>query len=224
MSDQQQPAARPTKSTDSSVPPSPAANQGKAAKSTAREAKAKKKGAGAVKPQVKKPKVPKRHVRKRAKGRPRIYQDELEALAMRSDVQIAEYIRRLLKDGRPPKAINPAKVLQLRACGCSMEEIAAYLGCERTLIEKQMKRDPLLRRMFDEGEAYGKAQIRSAQHIRAITDRSDTMLIWVGKNRLGQKDDPSGQAPGQNHLADVMEIMRMAKGVGGGAATTGARD
>lgn len=82
---------------------------------------------------------------------------------------------------RPKKQIDPEQVENLAAIHCTNEEIAAALGCSA---------DTLTRRFADrikKGKARGRASLRRKQWELAQKGNA-TMLIWLGKQLLGQSD------------------------------------
>jgi hypothetical protein len=85
------------------------------------------------------------------------------------------------KPGRPPLEFDPNVIRALAMRECTLAEMAAILGCsERTLSDKY--RDQILK-----GRMEGNISLRRKQYDMAM-DGNVTMLIWLGKNRLGQKD------------------------------------
>ena len=89
--------------------------------------------------------------------------------------------------GRPKKEINAEQVYKLAAIGCSYEEIAKFFNCARSTIIQRFQDE------FQAGHAEVKEQIRRAQ-LKVALDHGHkgqvTMLIWLGKQMLGQKDQP----------------------------------
>lgn len=89
--------------------------------------------------------------------------------------------------GRPTKEIDAEQVYKLAAIGCSYEEIANVFNVNRSTI---------IARFQDEvkaGHSDMKESIRRAQ-LKVALDHSHkgqvTMLIWLGKQLLGQRDTP----------------------------------
>lgn len=79
------------------------------------------------------------------------------------------------------KDIDPEQVRKLAAIGCTHEEIASVVGCST---------DTLVRRFLDvieEGRSQGKSSLRRKQWEMAINGNV-TMLVWLGKQYLGQTD------------------------------------
>lgn len=79
------------------------------------------------------------------------------------------------------KQIDPEQVRKLAAIGCTHEEIASIVKCSV---------DTLTRRFLDdieEGRNQGKSSLRRKQWEMAINGNV-TMLVWLGKQYLGQTD------------------------------------
>lgn len=85
--------------------------------------------------------------------------------------------------GRDSIVVPPQEVEDLAAIGCNDREIAAWFGIN----------DNSLRYNFSEELAKGrsnlKQSLRRAQLKLALTGNA-VMLIWLGKNILGQTDSP----------------------------------
>lgn len=85
--------------------------------------------------------------------------------------------------GRPKAAVQltEVQIQSLAAIGCTDNEIATLAGVS----------EPTLQRRFDTALKAGRASLREslrkAQVQRALNG-SDTMLIWLGKQYLGQRD------------------------------------
>lgn len=95
------------------------------------------------------------------------------------------------KSGKPPGA--PRKEIDLdvaeraASIGCQMEEIAAMLGVGKQCLYDRLKDTPELAEVIETGRAKGRGTLRRLQWQRA-NGGSDTMLIWLGKQLLGQRD------------------------------------
>lgn len=108
------------------------------------------------------------------------------------------------KIGRPLADVDPATVEQLAAIDCSYAEMAAVLSCSE---------DTLLRRFADvikRGRENGKASLKRKQFKLAM-DGNATMLIWLGKQRLGQSDRQEYRIGNLAQLSDD-ELKRLAAG------------
>jgi predicted XRE-type DNA-binding protein len=82
--------------------------------------------------------------------------------------------------GRPRKELNAEQVHKLARLGCTQEEIADILGCSQATISERFSIE------CSHARAELKMSLRRAQVHRATKDRSDTMLIHLGKVYLGQ--------------------------------------
>lgn len=91
------------------------------------------------------------------------------------------------KGGRPPKPINLRELAKLAQFGCTLEEAAAWFNItDRTL--KSRLHDPAVREVWEKGQCDGRTSIRRAQY-RAALKGDRTMLVWLGKTRLGQREE-----------------------------------
>ena len=83
---------------------------------------------------------------------------------------------------RPKKYnIDKDKVEQLASFGCSNTEIASFFGCSKDLITKSYSTN------VAKGRDKGKIRLRQMQW-KAADKGNVTMLIWLGKQVLGQSD------------------------------------
>ena len=83
---------------------------------------------------------------------------------------------------RPKKYdIDPKLVEKLAGYGCTNTEIAGVYGCSADLIDKSYSE------FLTKGRANLKKRLRKAQLDAALSGNS-TMLIWLGKQMLGQVD------------------------------------
>jgi hypothetical protein len=88
------------------------------------------------------------------------------------------------KSGRfSKKDVDPKLVDRLAAIHCNIEEIAAVCKVSRDTIERRF------RDVIEAGKANGRASLRRLQWRAAEVDRNPTMLIWLGKQYLGQRDE-----------------------------------
>jgi IS30 family transposase len=84
--------------------------------------------------------------------------------------------------GRPPKELDEARVARLAEQGSSAREIADLLGCDHKTITSRFS--PLIRRK----RAERRLRFRNAQDHAALEERNIAMLIWIGKQELGQME------------------------------------
>ena len=100
--------------------------------------------------------------------------------------------------GRPKADIKPEQVAALARIGCTQEEIAAVLKCTPRTLRNRFKEE------IQSGMDEMRASIRRWQYMKA-KDGNVAMLIWLGKQYLGQKDRME-----ETHKAEVIEIERIA--------------
>lgn len=113
----------------------------------------------------------------------------------------------MAKRGRPPKTFTEKDINQMKVlarCHCPDSEIAAYLECgERTLQRK-------FGAVLTECREAGKANVRAKQYELAMKGNV-ALLIWLGKQILGQKENPLIEInpPGQREIsADTIKEFR----------------
>jgi AraC-like DNA-binding protein len=105
---------------------------------------------------------------------------------------------------RPLKTIDADVVTALAKIHCTYEEIAAVVGCST---------DTLKRRFADrieKGREAGKASLRRLQFEKA-EEGNPTMLIWLGKQHLGQADESRIKVGNLDDLSDD-ELKALASG------------
>ena len=104
---------------------------------------------------------------------------------------------------------------KLCAIGCTQREIASFFGMTERAIELRKAEDVRYERKLESGEVVhltfreimergadvGKVSIRRKQ-MQVMEDGNPTILIWLGKNRLEQRDniDTTVSAPGGGPL------------------------
>ena len=83
---------------------------------------------------------------------------------------------------RPKKYdIDTEQVEKLASFGCTNIEIASVFGCDESLIRKSYSE------FLIKGREKGKVRLRQMQW-KAAEAGSHTMLVWLGKQVLGQTD------------------------------------
>jgi hypothetical protein len=120
-----------------------------------------------------------------------------------------EGLLRVHKRGRPPLAIDPYHVELLASCLCTKAEIALKLGCSDDTIARRFSAE------FERGRATAKCSLRALQ-MRACIKGRDSVLIFLGKNELGQRDnldplapkEPENKAPHEYSREQLYSIAR----------------
>lgn len=106
--------------------------------------------------------------------------------------------------GRPRIEIDTDLLMSLAKVGCTYEEIAGVFADIGTAIST----DTLKRNFADyieKGRFAGKASLRRKQWQKAVTDGNVTMLIWLGKQELGQRDRSDIKHTAGLGIADLLD-------------------
>ena len=92
--------------------------------------------------------------------------------------------------GSPEIIIDWEQVDSMCKIQCTGEEIASVLDVGYNTIERACKRDHNVKfgDYIAQKRLGGHISLRRKQFSKAVDDGSDTMLIWLGKNYLNQKD------------------------------------
>ena len=86
--------------------------------------------------------------------------------------------------GRPKKYnIDVEQVEKLASFGCSNTEIASFFGCSKDLISKSYSTN------VSKGKDKGKIRLRQLLW-KSAEKGNVTMQIWLGKQLLGQSEQP----------------------------------
>lgn len=94
--------------------------------------------------------------------------------------------------GRPKKPIDYAAAEKLAGLQCTQEEIAAYMG----LSVDTLMRDPKFCGIYKDGIQKGRMSLRRHQW-KALEAGNSTMLVWLGKQYLGQRDRIANEITGR---------------------------
>ena len=86
--------------------------------------------------------------------------------------------------------------------------IAARLGVSHDTLQERLK-EPEFRRAYEEGREMCCAEIRDLQ-MQAARAGNITMLIWLGKQMLGQTDAVQTRLTGADGAPFQIEIVRVA--------------
>ncbi len=85
------------------------------------------------------------------------------------------------KVGRPKLAIDEEQLEKLASIDCSYEEMASILKCNPSTLTRNFAQ------VIEKSRALGRASLKRKQFELAMSGNV-TMLIWLGKVRLGQKE------------------------------------
>jgi phage terminase large subunit len=92
--------------------------------------------------------------------------------------------------GRPPIKINWKEFERLCGLQCTLIDIAGWFGCSVDTIENKVKEEYQLTfsEVFNQKKGKGNVSLRRIQ--RKLASTSAGMAIFLGKNYLGQSDEP----------------------------------
>lgn len=109
--------------------------------------------------------------------------------------------------GRPRINIDREQFQKLCAIQCTLEEISSWFKCSEDTIERWCKRE-LKMNFADAFKTYstdGKISLRRTQF--KLAEKNVAMAIFLGKNYLGQSDNPVDNTSVENILKSVKEVL-----------------
>jgi len=83
--------------------------------------------------------------------------------------------------GQPKLDLDMDLMCNLAKIQCTLEEIAEIMGCDRQTIRNHMGD------LYERSKQEGRSSLRRKQYMVAM-EGNPTMLVWLGKNWLGQTD------------------------------------
>lgn len=102
-----------------------------------------------------------------------------------------------MEAGRPRTAIDLVELEKLGRLWCTLDEVAAFFDVGTTTIDERLAEDLTyefqgkqltFRQIFEYGRGKGLASLRRRQMDKAL-EGNPTMLIWLGKQLLSQRDN-----------------------------------
>lgn len=114
------------------------------------------------------------------------------------------------KGGRPKKYIDKQLFEQLCGLQCTLEEMEAFFNCDHKTIARWCRETYEGKRfsqVFREKRQIGKISLRRKQ--LRLAERSAAMAIFLGKNYLGQKDEPEEAASAEDAVSIVDDVPTM---------------
>ena len=105
--------------------------------------------------------------------------------------------------GRPMKKLNDVGaeiVRKLAAVMCTEEEIASVLEVSVEVLHNKLN-DRIFSEYYKSGKEDGKASLRRTQF--ELAKKNATMVIWLGKQYLGQRDDAAEDKDKENDARHI---------------------
>lgn len=86
--------------------------------------------------------------------------------------------------GHAPKTykLDRDMIFKLASLMCTYDEIAYVVGSSASALQKRYSA------IVEKGRAEGRKSLRRAQYEKAVFDKDVRMLIWLGKQYLGQSE------------------------------------
>lgn len=100
--------------------------------------------------------------------------------------------------GRPKFKIDYEAVRKLANIMCTQQEIASFLGCSVDTLQN----DEQFSAIYKEGREVGKMSLRRTQW--KLAEKSYAMAIFLGKQYLGQRDNPELDTEVDNGVIDEL--------------------
>lgn len=101
------------------------------------------------------------------------------------------------KAGRPKISLDPEQVYKLALMHCTMQEMADFFKVDVKTIRTNYSQE------IQKGKAEGKIRLRKKQF--EVAEKGNvSMLIWLGKQVLGQSDGQTGDEFEALPLTDIV--------------------
>jgi len=103
------------------------------------------------------------------------------------------------KAGRPKLELNEEQVYKLASLNVSVKNISDVLNCSVSLLNKNYLD------VINAGRANLRTSILRTQYEVGITNKNVTMLIWMGKQHLGQADKKTVEVDDKRTAAELTD-------------------
>lgn len=103
------------------------------------------------------------------------------------------------KGGRPLRVMNETLIYDLAKIHCTFKEIASVCDCSIDLLRDRFSH------LIEKGQEEGRSSLRRLQWHQAEKGNIQ-MLIWLGKQMLGQKDKQPDEVTQINYNVMVNEV------------------
>ena len=127
---------------------------------------------------------------------------------------------------RPQAEIKWDEVDDLLMAGCSGVEISGYFGIIPNTLYDRCEKDKgiLFSKYSQDKRAKGQSFLRAHQYAKALgkTDKGDnSLLIWLGKQRLDQRDKPKEEEVEDDLVRKLAQAIKDIEGLSGSEKTGG---
>lgn len=102
--------------------------------------------------------------------------------------------------------IDKDQVFRLASIACTVNEIAAFCGVSNRTIERRCRVE------LERGRKIAEMSLRRKQFEKAVKEGNVTMLIWLGKQMLGQKDRVEVDNLNGKNALDLSKVRKMLRG------------
>lgn len=110
--------------------------------------------------------------------------------------------------GRPKIEIDLKQLEALSQQGATNHELALHFGVSERTIDSRRANEPEFFAAMERGAANGNLSLRHKQMSLALAGNV-TMLIWLGKQRLGQKDKVAQEHSGRVEIDHTVADLEM---------------
>ncbi len=108
---------------------------------------------------------------------------------------------------RPKIEFNYDDLKKLGELQCTYAEVAAFFDCSIDTVKRRLTEDEEFCTAYKTGLENGKMSLRRYQW-RAAQKGNTTMLVWLGKQYLGQRDVPKEEDNTKEMLQELVGAMR----------------
>jgi hypothetical protein len=127
-----------------------------------------------------------------------------DARERESDVKMTEQSERD-PGGRPSLEFSLREVEELARIGCTEEDMAAVLGVSVDTLQRRKRDSEEFCGAVKRGQATTRNSLRRLQLKQALQGNT-TMLIWLGKQLLGQSEKQATELTGQSGKAIELQV------------------
>jgi len=114
--------------------------------------------------------------------------------------------------GRPRAPINWEEVDKLLIYGSSGVQVAAFLGIDRvTLYDRCVKDRGVDYTTYSTEKRQKGNSLLLGKQFQAAMGGNTTMLIWLGKQRLDQSEQPQSKQEFNGSLSSLLDVMHLIK-------------